>query len=105
LEKLPNGKYVQGVQGYRYGYKNALKHAKAARIAGKTVGVLGLTATSADMYVNGINLSNSLDMTFGVVGFLPGAGWIVSLSYFVVNTTVEWSTGKDIGEHITDFVK
>jgi hypothetical protein len=38
-----------------------------------------------------------------VSGFAPNKA--VSTTYFVTNFAVEMSTGKDIGEHITDLVK
>jgi hypothetical protein len=34
------------------------------------------------------------------VGFVPGFGWAISGSYFVLNTGLELSTGKSIGQHL-----
>ena len=72
LIKKANGKYVRGVQGYRNGYNSALKVAGKYQAAGKVVGVLGIGVSVIDMGVNGINTSNSLDLAFGIIAFIPG---------------------------------
>ena len=103
LEKLPSGKFVVGVQGYRNGFAAAAGSAKAYRIAGKVVGVAGVAVSGLDMLTNGVNISNSIDMTMSVIGLIPGGAAISSI-YFVASFGSELITGKSISDHIQDFV-
>jgi len=72
---------------------------------GNNLGYAGLVITGVDMYMNGINTSNSLDAVMGIVSFVPGWGWIVGGVYFIGNATVEAATGKNIGQHIDELIK
>jgi len=38
----------------------------------------GLAMTGIDIYNNGLNWSNGTDAVIGIVGFVPGVGWIIS---------------------------
>jgi RHS repeat-associated protein len=73
--------------------------------AGKVLGVAGLFFTGADMIQNGVNTSNTMDATFGVFSFVPGVGWVVGGAYFIGNAVSTGLTGKNIGQHVDDFVK
>ncbi|MXV37284.1 hypothetical protein GO491_01140 [Flavobacteriaceae bacterium Ap0902] len=77
--------------------KNYLKVFKGA---GHLAGFAGLSFSAYDMYENGMNVSNSLDMVMGGVGFIPGGGWIVSGGYFLGNEITRYYTGRNIGQHI-----
>ena len=75
---------------------------KAGTKFGNRLGYLGLGLTAADMVTNGVNTSNTLDLTFGVVSFggLPGA--IIGGVYFLGNLVTQGITGKTIGQHVDD---
>ncbi|MDE3185711.1 MAG: hypothetical protein KGM16_20045 [Bacteroidota bacterium] len=73
--------------------------------SGKLLAVAGLGITGYDIYENGLNWSNGTDAVFGIVGFVPGVGWIISGAYFIANTAVKNSTGKSIGDYIGDAIK
>ena len=74
---------------------------KFVKGAGKALGWGGVILTAGDMYYKGINTSNSLDMTMGIVSMkIPGGGWIVGGIYFIGNAALEAGTGKDFGQWI-----
>ena len=104
LEKRPDGKYLPGVQGFRNSRAAALGASSIYATAGKIVGISGMALSVIDISINGINVENSLNLLMGAVGMLPGVGWIISTSYFVVNAGVELSTGMSIGEHLNGLV-
>jgi hypothetical protein len=105
LKRGANGKYVRGVQGLRNGNNAAKLAAKAATDAGKRFAIAGLFINAADMYANGNYVSNGLNMTMTVVGFVPGVGWMISGAYFVADMTTLVATGKSIGDHAQDWVE
>jgi hypothetical protein len=100
LNKQINGKYINGVKGYRNGYKSALKIAGNYKAAGNIVGAFGIGVSLVDMGVNGVNASNSLDLIFGAASFIPVYGWAISGAYFLINAGIQASTGKNIGQLI-----
>jgi hypothetical protein len=54
------------------------------------------------MVTNGVNTSNTLDATFGVVSFLGLPGAIIGGVYFGANMITTFTTGKTIGQHVDD---
>lgn len=56
------------------------------------------------MGVNGINTSNSLDLAFGVIAFIPGGG-AISGTYFLINLGLQATTGQNLGQHIDNLIK
>ena len=84
-------------------YKATGKAFQGAKSLGTKLGIAGLALTGADMiWGNGLTTSNVLDATFGIAGFIPGVGWMISGSYFLINTGFQLSTGKSIGEYIDE---
>jgi hypothetical protein len=84
-------------------YQGAKSWAAEAKLAGKVgnkLGALGLVITGADMITNGVNTSNTLEATFGVVSFLGLPGAIIGGVYFGANIVTVFTTGKSIGQHI-----
>jgi len=67
---------------------------------GRVLGGAGIVLTGIDMGVNGINVSNNLDLVMGGVAFIPVAGWAISGTYFLANLGTQLITGESIGEHI-----
>lgn len=61
---------------------------------------LGVTVYNISQ--EGFTTANTLDFVFGVAGFIPGVGWMISGSYFLVNTGVQLYSGKSIGEHFDE---
>lgn len=84
-------------------FKATGKAFQGAKSLGTKLGVVGLAFTAGDMLVgDGFTTSNVLDATFGAAGFIPGVGWMISGSYFLVNTGVQLYSGKSIGEHLDE---
>ncbi|MCG8310834.1 MAG: hypothetical protein MI975_25825, partial [Cytophagales bacterium] len=79
------------------------KQVKAGTRFGRALGGIGLGLTLIDMGTNGINMSNSLDATFGVVGFFGPIGAGIAGVYFIGNTLTYGITGQTIGEHIDNY--
>jgi hypothetical protein len=73
---------------------------KAGTKFGNALGAAGLLMTGADMVTNGVNTSNTLDATFGVVSFLGVPGAVIGGAYFGANILTLGITGQDIGQHI-----
>jgi RHS repeat-associated protein len=99
LKKGANGKYVRGVQGLRNSNAIAGKAAQSAKVLGSTFAFVGIGINAYDMGVNGINVSNSMDMIMIGVGFIPGVGWAISGAYFIADTATMLSTGQSISQH------
>jgi len=72
---------------------------------GKGLGLLGIGINSYSILTSGANRSNVTALAFGCAAFIPGVGWVISLSYFVVNTTLEVTTGNDVGYYIGEFLE
>ncbi len=70
------------------------------RTTGRVLGYAGVAISGVDMAVNGVNVSNSLDLIMGGVAFVPGFGWALSGLYFVGNLGWQAYSGKTIGESI-----
>ncbi len=104
LQVGSNGKYVQGVQGFRNSYAIAGKAASLTKIAGNTLGAVGVGISVYDMTQNGINVSNSMDAIMGATTFIPVVGWVISGTYFTASFITELSTGKSISEHAQGWV-
>jgi len=84
-------------------FKASGKTFTGAKSLGTKFGIAGLAITGADIiWGEGLTTSNTLDMVFGAAGFIPGVGWVISGSYFIINTGVMLYTGKSIGEHFDD---
>lgn len=79
------------------------KQVKAGTKFGNRIAGVGLAITAYDMYSNGINTSNSLDATMGVVTFFAPVGAAISSAYFVGNIVTYGITGQTIGEHIDNY--
>ncbi|HRH63006.1 MAG TPA: hypothetical protein PLI68_06745, partial [Bacteroidia bacterium] len=55
------------------------------KVAGATLGVVGMVGTVAQYNAGQISGAEaSLDLIMGGVGFIPGGGWIVSGTYFLI---------------------
>jgi len=81
-------------------FKATGKAFQGAKSLGTKLGAAGLLLTGYDMvFGEGMTTSNVLDATFGAAGFIPGVGWAISGSYFLINTGVQLYSGKSIGEH------
>ena len=104
LQVGSNGKYVQGVQGLRNSYAMAGKAASLTKIAGNTLGAVGVGISVYDMTQNGINVSNSMDAIMGATAFIPVVGWVSSGTYFSASFITELSTGKSISKHAQGWV-
>ncbi|SMG11494.1 hypothetical protein SAMN05661096_00412 [Marivirga sericea] len=83
--------------------KSWAKQVKIGTKLGRGLGVVGLGFTVINMRMNGINLSNSLDATFGVIGFFGAPGAAISGTYFIGNLVTYGVTGQTIGEHINNY--
>jgi hypothetical protein len=95
--------YLKMRGGYANSYKAVGKGFKAAKSLGGKLGAAGLFLTGYDMIAgDGFTTSNNLDFVFGCVAFMPGFGWAISGSYFIVNTGFQLYSGKTIGEHLDD---
>jgi RHS repeat-associated protein len=99
LKKGANGKYVRGVQGLRNSNAIAGKAAQSAKALGHKLAFVGVGINAYDMWDNGINVSNSMDMAMIAVGVIPGVGWIISGAYFIADTATMLSTGQSISQH------
>jgi RHS repeat-associated protein len=84
-------------------FKATGKTFQGAKSLGTKLGIVGMALTGADIiWGDGLTSSNILDATFGAAGFIPGIGWMISGSYFIINTGVQLYSGKSIGEHLDD---
>jgi hypothetical protein len=82
-------------------FSKPVKHSlRLFKNAGRGLGYTSVALSGVDMAVNGINVSNSLDLIMGGVAFVPGFGWAVSGIYFVGNLGWQAFSGKTIGESI-----
>ncbi|MFP3833593.1 RHS repeat-associated core domain-containing protein [Chryseobacterium sp. SIMBA_028] len=83
---------------------NALKAgriAKGLKVTGRVLGVAGVGLAAYDISQNGVNISNSLDITMSVLALTPsGVGQGIAATYFIANGLSVWFTGQDIGQHI-----
>jgi hypothetical protein len=75
------------------------------KAAGNVLGAASLVITAVDIYKNNLNWSNGTDLVMGTVALVPGVGWVISGSYFLINGIVEEMTGKSLGEHFGDALK
>jgi RHS repeat-associated protein len=101
LKPGADGKFINGVQGYRIGYASAAAKAKVLTRAGNVVGLIGVGMSIADMSVNGVNAQNATDLTIGMLSFAPGIGWIIGGSYFIADIISKSATGNSLVENIT----
>ena len=84
-------------------FKASGKVFQGAKGLATKLSVVGLAFTAGDIIAgDGLTTSNILDATFGVAGFIPGVGWMISGSYFLINTGVQLYSGKSIGEHLDE---
>ena len=84
-------------------FKATGKAFQGVKSLGTKFGIAGLALTGANIiWGDGPTTSNMLDAAFGVAGFIPGVGWMISGSYFIVNTGVLLYSGKSIGEHLDE---
>jgi RHS repeat-associated protein len=97
-EYLRQARYNRALSG---DFSKPIKHSlRGLKNTGRVLGGAGIVLSGIDMGVNGVNVSNSLDLVMGGVAFIPVAGWTVSGTYFIANITTELITGQSIGEHI-----
>jgi hypothetical protein len=97
-EYLRQAKFNRALSGdFSQPVKNSLR---ALKNTGKVLGYAGIALSGVDMAVNGVNVSNSLDLIMGGVAFVPGVGWAVSGLYFVGNFGWQAYSGNSIGESI-----
>jgi len=57
-----------------------------------------------DIQKNGVTTSNALDLTMSKLA-VSGFGSGIYTSYFLINFGSQLITGKDIGQHIDNFIK
>lgn len=76
----------------------------AAKNFGTKLGIFGLGLVAIDIGAKGLNTSNGLDATFGVIGLIGPIGAAVSGVYFVGNLLTVGITGRSIGEHADDYL-
>lgn len=76
-----------------------------AKGGGTILGAAGVLLSATDIVVNGRTTSNMLDFGMGLVSFIPGGGWIIGGTYFILNEALKFSTHKDIGEHLNQLMK
>src|SRR5690606_27593273 len=69
------------------------------KAGGYLLGGLGIGLTLADMKVNGVTTSNSIDLIMGGVSMVPGWGWVAGSIYFIGNAALKAGTGMDLGEY------
>jgi hypothetical protein len=105
LKPQANGKYLRGVQGLRNSNAIAAKAARIAKLAGHGFAALGLFVNAYDMGVNGINVSNSMDMLMIGVGFIPAVGWAISGTYFVADMITLGVSGQSISQNTQNWVE
>ena len=80
---------------------SAQRLAVGTKVAGRVLGGAGIILAGADMGINGVNTSNSLDLVMSVLAVSPtGWGQAIAGSYFLANGITTFVTGKDIGQHI-----
>jgi len=97
-EYLRQAKFNRSLSG---NFSQPVKHSlRALKNTGRVLGYTGVTLSGVDMAVNGVNISNSLDLIMGGVAFVPGFGWAVSGLYFVGNLGWQAYSGNTIGESI-----
>ena len=97
-EYLSQAKYNRALSG---NFSQSVKHSlRAIKNTGRALGWAGIGVSAIDIGVNGINVSNSLDLIMGGVAFIPGVGWTISGAYFLTNIGTQLITNKSIGEHI-----
>jgi hypothetical protein len=97
-EYLRQARFNRALSG---NFSQPIKHSlRLLKNTGRVLGGAGIVITGVDMGVNGINVSNSLDLVMGGVAFIPGVGWAISGTYFIANITTHLITNKSIGEHI-----
>ncbi|MDN5203081.1 RHS repeat-associated core domain-containing protein [Fulvivirgaceae bacterium BMA10] len=107
LQRQANGKFVRGVQGYRYGYASAQQASKIWKVAGRGTffvgagiglyqGILAYRAgDKAGAFKAGV------DITFGAIGTFGGPiGLGISTVYFVVDTTIGWENAFRAGGNL-----
>ena len=80
------------------------KAASLTKIAGNTLGAVGVGISVYDMTQNGINVSNSIDAIMGATAFIPVVSWVSSGTYFSASFITELSTGKSISKHAQGWV-
>ncbi|MCD4747441.1 MAG: FG-GAP-like repeat-containing protein [Bacteroidales bacterium] len=97
-EFLQQAKYNRALSG---NFSQPVKHSlRVLKSTGRKLGYVGFFVSGADIAVNGVNMSNSLDLIMGGVAFIPGVGWAISGTYFIANIATQLTTGQSIGEHI-----
>ncbi|MFR9166164.1 MAG: hypothetical protein ACLVKO_08125 [Dysgonomonas sp.] len=85
VNKLPNGKYVRGVQGHRYGINIAKSKVKIPGMIGQGLGFLSF-GFALDNYISNQNLSTGID--FAVTG-TSVFYWEAGVSYMYVRTVAD----------------
>ena len=97
LSKGANGKFIQGVQGYRNGYSSALNAASKFKVAGNIVGGLGLGVTYLQYRTNQITgLEASVDAVFSIISFMGPIGAGIGASYFIGKLGYEYFSGNTV---------
>ncbi len=98
LEFLRQGRINRAISG---DFTQPVRHSiRGIRFAGKALGYAGMAISVYDIGMNGLNVSNSLDLIMGGIAFVPGWGWVVSGTYFAANLMWEAYSGKTIGQSI-----
>ncbi|MDO8897140.1 MAG: hypothetical protein Q7V19_05775, partial [Bacteroidales bacterium] len=95
-EYLRQAKFNRALSGdFSQPVKNSVR---ALKNTGRTLGYTSIALSGVDMTINGVNVSNSLDLIMGGVAFVPGFGWAISGLYFAGNLGWQAYSGRTIGE-------
>ena len=86
LNKQPNGKYVRGVQGYRYSAEWAKNSSKLARTLGNNIGFMN-TFYGIGCVIGEPNFENIIDLS---IGFASLVYWEIGAIYTFGKTYSDW---------------
>lgn len=99
-------KYNTGIQvkNYRNIYRNVIpkrfKLTSTALSVGSYAFIINEVSTK-----KAVCASNVLDLVITTVGLCPTYGWIISGVYFAADHIIVAATGKDIGNHLNEFIE
>ncbi|CAA7386956.1 DUF6443 domain-containing protein [Chryseobacterium fistulae] len=81
------------------------KIAKGLKVTSRALGYAGVGLAAVDINQNGVNMSNSLDLTMSTLAISPtGWGQAIAGAYFLINGVTILITGHDTGQHIENTV-
>ena len=66
--------------------------------SGFILNIAGVAISGADIYSNGLNVSNGSDFVFSGIAFVPGYGWIISGGYYL-GKYIAYPMGQGLREY------